>query len=380
MIYFDNAASGGFKPDTVFERATFAMKNLLANPGRSGHGPSIGGEKLLFETRKKLSKYLNNGHIGRLILTDGCTSALNFAILGAPIDLSKSDVEIVTTVSEHNSVLRPLYKLSRERGVKLKFAPLSPDGSVCAKEVLNLVTKNTALVVMNAVSNVTGTRADFEGVGKALCGHIPLVVDGAQLGGHEKPDLLNSGVSAMALAGHKGLFAYQGVGVLGFTHDFDPQPITLGGSGGDTFMAVPASYPEILEAGTRCLPAIASLFAGIDFVNDNIESGKKWLLRLTGAMIDGLNKLDGIKIYSRPNHFGIVAFEIEKIPSIEAANILWEKFSLCVRGGFHCAPLMHKALKTADNGLIRASLSQMNTLEEIEFFLYAVRKLSLNLL
>ncbi len=363
MIYFDNASTGGFKPSSVFLAHQNALKHLLVNPSRGSHPQAVLGENLIFKTRQILSKTFVNRHIERVIFTKNCTEALNIALFGT----IKNGDEIVTTVTEHNSVLRPLYALKKRKNITIKFAQLD-GGIITVSSILSKVTKNTKLVIMNAVSNVTGGENQFRQVGKEL--DCPLIVDGAQAGGHIPINMEKHHINGLCLAGHKGLFATQGIGTLLFDDKLEIEPLTFGGSGTDSFEEVPNFYPEKLESGTPNLPAICSLYEGVDYMVNNISSIGKRLTIKTQALINELIKM-GVKVYSNPNPCGIVAFELE-IPSSEVSDILSQKYSIATRGGFHCAPLMHKALNTDKNGLVRVSLATQNTQREMEYFIQAI--------
>ncbi len=372
MIYFDNAASSFFKPSNSLDKAIFSMKQLSVNAGRSGHGLSIEAERLIYLTRANLSKNFNNRHIERVIFTNNCSEALNFAILGL---VSKGD-EIVTSVTEHNSVLRPLYHMQK-LGYKLKFATFSKYNRITKDDLIPLVTKNTAFVVLNGASNVTGHKNDYEEIGLELYKlHIPFIVDGAQICGHMPINMNKYKISCLTLAGHKGLMAIQGVGALLFSEDVEIEPILFGGSGNEAFEPVPSVYPEKLEVGTHNLPAILSLNEGLNVASNFYSASSQTLYTYTNILIDGLEKIKGVTVYSKPNPFGIVSFEIENYPSINLAEDYYDKYQICVRGGFHCAPLIHKALGTSKLGLLRVSLSTYNTLKEIEQFLRATNELA----
>lgn len=368
MINFDNAASGFFKPHSSVEAAYNAMRSLSVNGGRSSHNLALEAEKLIFSTRKIISETFNNGSVNRVIFTSNCTEALNFAVLGRALSYG----EIVTTVTEHNSVLRPLYHLE-DGGVKLKFAGFSDKPYIQTKDLLPLVTKKTDMVVMNAVSNVTGYKNEYEKIGRHLKRlGIPLVVDGAQAGGHTKIDMKNDCIDCLCLAGHKGLYSIQGVGVLLFNESFDLDPIKFGGSGTESFMKVPSSYPERLEAGTLALPAIASLGAGIKYLAEKQDQITRTLYDLTETLVVALRNVKGVTLYSEPNPYGIVSFSLENADSITLSRYLSEKFDVAVRGGFHCAPKLHEALNTSLCGLTRASLSPFNRESEIADFIKAL--------
>ncbi len=364
MIYFDNAATGGFKPDSVSIAFSNALRYLSTNPGRSGHRLALLGEEAVFKTRQKLSKTFNNRLIERVVFTKNCTEALNLAILGS---VSCGD-EIITTVTEHNSVLRPLYYLRRTKNINLKIVEPSSGYSIKRSDILSAVTKNTKLIIMNAVSNVTGETNEFENLSD-----IPLILDGAQIGGHQNVDMEKSNISALCLACHKGLYAPMGVGALLFRKDFDIAPTFFGGSGTESFEEVPTVYPEKLECGTLSLPQIVALNDGIDFAVDYMEQSRKRLLFFTDYIIKQLKNM-GATVFSNRNPYGIVSFSIE-LPSLNVSEILSDRYNIATRAGFHCAPLMHKFLKTDTDGLVRISLSLFNTEREIEHFLRAMKQI-----
>lgn len=365
MIYFDNAATGFFKPDSVYRSAEYAIRYLSANPSRSAHRQSACAARFVYRTRKLLSEIFNNRRIERVIFTKNCTEALNTAIFG----IVSRGSEVVTTVTEHNSVLRPLYALARRGIATIKFAR-PKDGRVTADDVLPLVTDKTSLVVVNAVSNVTGRKNDFEEIGRRL--RVPYLVDGAQAAGHININMTDCNISALAVAGHKGLYAISGTGALIF-RDVEIAPTYFGGTGTESFSEIPSCYPELLESGTLNLAGICTLYDGATYAAENLEASQKRLNENTEHLIKELKRM-GAAVFSEKNPFGIVAFAIAT-PSTYVSEMLSERFDIAVRGGFHCAPLMHKFLGTESDGLIRVSLCPQNTQAEIEKFLAAVQKL-----
>ncbi len=364
MIYFDNAATGGFKPDIVKQNTVKAINESAVNLGRSISNDAIKAEETVYLCRKLLSNNLNNGHIGRLIFTKNCTEALNYMIFGTKLCGS----EIVTTLTEHNSVLRPLYRLAEINNLTIRYAKPDEGGVVNAHEVINLVNEKTAFVIMNAVSNVTGVKNQYEEVGRTLNEKIPFFVDGAQAGG-QNFDMKRDGISSIAFAGHKGLYAMQGIGVLAINSNFELSPLTYGGSGTETFEKIPSCYPELLEAGTQNYPSIVSLYYGAKFAFENRQYHNNRLKNLVNRLIGGLSNIDKVKLYSPVNIYGIVSFEVLNQPSVLVSEVLNKNYGICVRGGFHCAPLIHNHLGTRENGLVRVSLSPYNTEAEIDYFL-----------
>lgn len=368
MIYFDNAATGGYKPDSVITAVTSALKNC-ANPGRSGHKLSIACLERVYECRKLLCNFFGGYSYDRTVFTKNCTEALNIALFG----ILKAGDEVVTTVAEHNSVLRPL-ELLKGRGVTVKYAPLK-NGELSASEIIKLVTPRTRAVVVTLASNVTGAAPDIAQIKSNIPGKTLLICDGAQACGHIPIDMKASGIDALAVAGHKGMLGIQGSGVLLFSERVNPAPVLCGGTGSESFnLGMPDFYPDRLESGTVAYPAIVSLGEGVLYLTANLAKTVEKTLKMTTFLCENLRKTEGVKVYSRPNPFGIVAFALDSMQSETAAYRLSEEYSICVRGGLHCAPLMHKALSS--DGLIRASLSQFNTHSECEQLVEAVNKLS----
>ena len=369
MIYFDNAATGGFKPDSVITAATAAMK-YCANPGRSGHKLSLACLERVYNCRKLLCEFFNGYGYDRVVFTKNCTEALNIAIFGT---LHYGD-EVVTTVAEHNSVLRPLESL-KGRGVKVHYATLNVKGEVYISALLHFVTPKTRAVIITLASNVTGTSPDISVLRKVIPESTLLICDGAQACGHIKIDMKGSGIDALAVAGHKGMLGIQGSGALLFSEKFNPDPVLLGGTGSESNnLGMPDFYPDRLESGTLSYPAIVSLGEGVMYLNENAEKGAAHTRKLTEYLCKNLFGIRGIKLYSVPNVFGIVTFSIQNMQSEVAAYNLSEEYSICVRGGLHCAPLMHKALLS--DGLIRASVCAFNSMNECEKFIQAVENLS----
>lgn len=371
MIYFDNAATGGFKPRTVTDTANTVTRFLCANPGRSGHRLSITGAEIVYNCRQELANMFG-AKSDRVIFTKNCTEALNTAIFGTVIQGG----HVITTVFEHNSVLRPLHYLASINKIELDVVYPTPNVSI-EKAISQKIKPNTYLVATTSVSNVTGARLPVEKIGE-ICKSksITYLVDGAQGGGHIPLNLYTQNISILCLAGHKGLLGTMGSGALIFDEKTDILPLMMGGTGSESFnLLQPENYPDRLEAGTLNLPAIASLYEGVNVVKQNLENYGEHLLEYTTKLIDGLNSINGIKCYSLANRSGIVAFLSRKIPSSELSDILSREYDIAVRGGLHCAPLLHKFMGTQNDGLVRASLSVQNSTREINYFLNAIKKI-----
>ena len=370
MIYLDNAATGGFKPNESLEYAETVMRHLSANPGRSGHRLSLAGERIVYSARETFAKELNCTE-ERVIFTKNCTEALNLAIFGTV----KRGGHVITTAYEHNSVLRPLHFLKENGVISLDIVEESADKDILSA-IKEKITDKTYLVVTTAVSNVTGKTLPVKKIGEFLQPlNVKYLVDGAQGGGHVKLSLSN-GINMLAFAGHKGLCGIMGSGVLSFDEKTEVSPLLFGGTGTNSFsLKQPEEYPERLESGTLNLPAIASLSVGAKYAFSHIAEFSEYLSGASAKIIDELKNEKEFKVYSEPNPAGIVAFSVDGFSSFEIADILNEKYDIAVRAGLHCAPLYHRLLNTTEGGLVRVSLAVQNGRRDIETFLSAVKSI-----
>lgn len=367
MIYFDNAATAGFRTYASTEIAVSVIKYLMANPGRSGHRLSAKGAEIIFNARSAIKNLFNAKSEDKIIFTQNCTHALNQAIFGLI-----TGGEVITTVFEHNSVLRPLWFLKEKGIIDLKIVDkVSEDYST---DILNAVTKNTTAICITGASNVTGEILPYEKISKNANKNIKIILDGAQLAGHKRIDLGASNITALCVPSHKALNGIIGSGALILNTDEKLTPLTFGGTGTETFnLNAPDVLPERYETGTLNLPAIASFYEGALFTDKNIDRFGAILKEKTAFLIKELEKIEQVKLYSKENECGIVSFNISSFDSSLISNILSEEYDIAVRGGFHCAPLAHKHLKTTNQGAVRVSLSPQNTMSELNVLLYAVK-------
>lgn len=373
MIYLDNSASSFVKPKNVQKAVMNGLNYFTANPGRSGHKQSIKTAMEVESVREKVAK-----HVGttpdNIIFTLNCTDALNLVILGT----FQMEGHVVCTVNEHNSVLRPLEHLKQcSPDFSYSVAEQTGKTGIVWEDIEKCLQENTYLVICNHVSNVNGDVADIETIGQKLKEKgIMFLVDGAQSGGHFKYDMQKMSINFLTFAPHKGFYSPQGVGCLAINGEVDLQPIRFGGTGTNSLeLFQPFSSPEKYESGTINTPAILGFGEGITFVEENFPYIQEKLEDLTTYLHYELSKLQ-IEIYTKTeNTFGVFAFNIPSLNSTEVANYLDEKWNICVRSGYHCAPLKHKSLDTLDTGAVRVSMSYFNTYQEIEKLVFAIKSL-----
>jgi len=370
MIYFDNSASTMQKPRDVIKASQEAIVKFSANPGRSGHKASMSTAIQIQNVRSMLKDLFNAESEQNIIFTQNCSMALNLAILGT----KKGGGHIVCTENEHNSVLRAVESLKKDN-ISYSVAFQQEKGRLRVEDIKREIKPNTYLVICNHMSNVNGDKAEIEKIGK-FCheNNILFLVDGAQSGGHEEIDMKKCHIDFLALAPHKGFYAMQGLGVLIANKTEMLSPINFGGTGTNSLELVqPLSSPERFEIGTLASPNIISLGAGIEFVCKNYHQIKEKLDDLTTFLNYSLSSLP-VKIYTTPfNANGVFAFNISNIHSNEVSSFLDEKWNIATRGGYHCAPMKHKALKTLEQGAVRISFSYFNTIGEIQHLLSAIK-------
>ncbi len=369
MIYFDNSASTLLKPKNVQRAVLSALTTFSANPGRSGHIEALKSAMEVEKVREKLKKYTNADEV---IFTGGCTHALNLAILGFC-----REGHIVCSENEHNSVLRPLEHLKENYNVTYSVAKQANKKGITWQDIEKEIKNDTKLVICNHISNVNGDVAEIEDIGHHLKEKgIAFLVDGAQGGGHFRYDMKKMGIDMLIFSPHKGFYSPQGVGVLLKSNKINLSPILFGGTGTNSLeLHQPNFSPEKYESGTICTPAILGFGAGIDFVEENFLNIKEKMEDLTTYLHYEFSKLP-IEIYtSTENANGVFAFNIPNMNSNEVATYLNDKYEICVRGGYHCAPFKHKALGTIEQGAVRVSFSIANTFQEVERLNLAIKHL-----
>lgn len=374
MIYLDNSASTFIKPKEVIKAVNDSLLHFGANPGRSGHIASIKTAMQIEEARERLANHFGIENGENIIWTQNCTQALNLAILGS----TKQGGHVICTENEHNSVLRPLEYLKNQGVIDYDVAFQSDNLGIKLEDIKKHIKSNTYMVICNHISNVNGAIADINSIGK-YCKekNIIFLVDGAQSCGHIKVDLKENNIDYYTVAGHKGFYAPQSIGALVMNENYRPQPIVFGGTGTNSLeLFQPQIYPERLESGTISTPLIMGLNAGVKFVESNFNDINDKIDDLTTYLNYELNKMS-IKSYTEPeNSFGVIAFNIKNEFSNDIANLLSEKYQICVRGGYHCAPLKHKALNTLEQGAVRVSISYFNTFSEIQRLVHVIKHIT----
>lgn len=376
MIYLDNAATTFPKPEMVVKTVDECMRNWCANPGRAGHAASMKSGEAVYHARREIAEFIGSKPQD-IIFTSNCTDALNLAIHGV---LKKGD-HVVTTMMEHNSVLRPLNKL-RAAGVETTILRCSREGKVDPKDIETVLRPNTRMIICTAASNVTGTIMPLKEIGEiAERNHILFLVDGSQGMGVMDIDVEEYNIDLLTVSGHKSLMGPQGTGFLYVRSGTEMCPIKEGGTGTESWsIQQPQTIPEGFEAGTLNVPGISGLAEGVRFIKRRgLEVIRAYESEKIAYLHEELSACPEIEIYGPVNieeKVGIFAFNIKGMSSEQTAEILDQKYGIAVRAGFHCAPLAHKAIGTEDGGCVRISVGCFNTQQEMIRTAKAIRQIA----
>ena len=378
MIYLDNAATTMHKPQTVIDAVTQAMCSL-GNAGRGATSGALDAARTIHACRAKLARLLGCPRADHVCFTPNSTAALNTVING----VVRPGDRVVTTVLEHNSVLRPLNRLAVEQGVTVEHAGCDANGVLDYDELEQLVTPDTRAVVVTHASNVTGNAVDIARV--AVMAHAAgalVIVDASQSVGTAHIDMQAMGLDVVCFTGHKGLMGPQGTGGLAVAEGIDVAPWAMGGTGVHSFDALqPLEWPTRLEAGTLNGHGIAGLSAGLDFIEaqGGVEAIAAHERSLAERFLAGVREIPGIALYGafdQPVRSAIVSLNVGDIDSAEISDALMQGWGIATRPGAHCAPLMHRALGTERQGIVRFSFGYFNTDEEVDTAIDALRDLA----
>ena len=376
MIYLDNAATTLHKPQQVIDAVVHAMQSM-GNCARGTHEEALDAARTVYDARVRLASLFGCPRVDHVAFTANSTEALNMAING----LIDPGDHVISTDLEHNSVLRPLYRLEAEHGAELSFVPADKLGNVDYADFERLMKPNTRAVVCTNASNLTGTVLDIERIAKTAHSHGALViVDASQTAGCWPIDKKKMGIDVLCFTGHKGLMGPQGTGGICVKEGIEIRPFKVGGSGVQSYSRThPAEYPTRLEAGTLNGHGIAGLGAAAKFISEtgveNIHAKERSLML---RFYEGVKNIEGVTVYGdfTKDKTAIVALNIRDYESGEVSYELSQGYGIATRPGAHCAPRMHKALGTAEVGAVRFSFSFYNTEEEIDEAVRAVAELA----
>lgn len=376
MIYMDNAATTMQKPQQVIDAVAAAMCSM-GNAGRGAHAASLGAARTIYDAREKLACFFHAENPKQIAFTMNSTESLNIALKGV---LNPGD-HVITTMLEHNSVLRPLYEL-QEKGTELTILKSNPQGTLDYEDFEKAIKENTKAIVCTHGSNLTGNLVDVKRVGEIAKKHgFLFIVDASQTAGVFPIDVQEMGIDILCFTGHKGLLGPQGTGGIYVREGLTVRPLLCGGSGVQTYNKKhPSEMPTALEAGTLNGHGIAGLDAAVEYLMETgIDTIREREQDLMWRFYEGVKDIPGVKIYgdfSTRERCAIVTLNIGDYDSSEVSDELLMTYGISTRAGGHCAPLMHEALGTVEQGAVRFSFSHYNTDEELNTAIQAVKEMA----
>ena len=376
MIYLDNAATTLRKPQPVIDAVVAAM-TTLGNSARGTHDGSLSASRIIYGTREKLADFFGCPRPDHVVFTCNSTEALNMAICGL---LNPGD-HVISTDLEHNSVLRPLYRMEAERNVSLSFVPADRQGNLDYGDFARLIRPETKAIVCTHASNLTGNAVDIGRVGEIAHAHgLTFIVDASQTAGVLPINMSAQYIDILCFTGHKSLMGPQGTGGLCLGEGVNLRPWKVGGTGVQTYSrSQPEQLPTLLEAGTLNGHGIAGLSAALDYIQevgmDTIREKEEALMRRFYA---GVSAIPGVTAYGNfaAPRTAVAALNIRDYDSGEVADALSQDYGIATRSGAHCAPRMHRALGTEYQGAVRFSFGWFNTEAEIDTAIQAVKELA----
>ena len=375
MIYLDNAATTLKKPESVIRAVTDAMQTM-GNSGRSGHDEALCASRVIYSTREALAA-LFHCRPDHAVFTANSTEALNIAISGT---LGKGD-HVISTDCEHNSVLRPLYRLA-ELGASVSFVPADRRGLIRYDDFEALITPQTKAIVCTHASNLTGNKLDIARIGAVAREHgLLFIVDASQTAGVFPIDMEQCGIDLLCFTGHKSLMGPQGTGGLCVREGVEVRPWKVGGTGVQSYLTgQPSQYPTRLEAGTLNGHGIAGLGAALAYIASvSMEQIRAHEALLTRRFYEGAAAIPGVTVYGDFSTFDrapIVSLNLAGWDSSLLSDELSGTYGIATRPGAHCAPRLHRALGTEEQGAVRFSFNWFNTAAEIDEAVRALQEIA----
>jgi cysteine desulfurase/selenocysteine lyase len=375
LIYLDNGATSYPKPEEVYTFMDSFYRSFGVNPGRSGYDLCMETGALVDTTRKMMAGLFNGDDPNRLCFSYNSTDALNLIIFG----MLKPGDHAVTTMLEHNSVLRPLYHQNKLNGVEVDYVPFDDKGFVDPDDIKQKIKVNTRLVIVNHASNVIGTLQPLEAIGRICREHgVAFAIDASQSAGKVPIDIEQSHIDVVAFTGHKSLLGPTGIGGLYVREGIEIRHTRAGGTGVRSAARMHLDeYPYRLEYGTGNVVGIAGLHAGLKWIHARgLDQIHRHEMELARMLRDGLRQLEGVTLYCQDDltdHIAVVSFNIDGMEALDTGTLLDGEYNIACRTGLHCAPLVHEQLGTAKiGGTVLMGIGPFNTEDHIKTAIEAV--------
>ena len=380
MIYFDNASTSWPKPKEVLDGISSYFHQIGVSPSRGGYQQAIRADQIVFETRILLANLFNILDPDHVCFTLNATQSLNIVLKG----LLKDGDHVLISNFEHNSIIRPLEKLGKTKNITYSIYECNKEGFFDSQQIEKLITDKTKLIICNHASNVIGVLNPLKNISQIAQKHnLLFLVDCAQTAGHIKIDVEKYKIDFLAGTAHKSLLGPSGVG---FLYVRDPDLIDTYSEGGSGHNSASKNHPETMplkfESGTLNYLGIAGFNASLRYLKEKkYTHTHTYSMRLLQKLILKLSEIDEIFIYGTQDFafkIPLISLNVKGLFATECAYILDKEHAICTRGGLQCAPLIHKTISTFPHGTVRVSLGYKNSLQEIETFINAIKKICFN--
>ncbi|MBC9720998.1 MAG: cysteine desulfurase [Lactobacillus sp.] len=374
LVYLDNAATTQMALPISKKMMNF-WQNDYANVHRSVDTLGFEATTAYENAREKVGRFINTQSSKEIVFTSGATDSLNLVAYCLGNNINAGD-EILLSVMEHHSNLLPWQIVASQKGARLKFVNITPEGNLDLNDFQNKLTDQTKIVAITHVSNVLGTINPIKQiVSLAHEKNALVVVDGAQAVGHFPVDVQNLQVDFYAFSGHK-MLGPSGIGVLYGKENLLKKipPYRVGGemiSNVTLESATWADIPQKFEAGTPNILGAIGLGYAIDYLNsiglDQIVAHEQALLEY---LLKALKKMPEIKVYGPTSRSGVVSFNLKNVHPHDLATAL-DQEGIEIRAGHHCTQPLIKVL--GEESVARASLQVYNNKSDLEKFIQAIK-------
>lgn len=388
MIYLDNAATSYPKPAIVAAQAAELLQQPLGNPFRSGHQAARQSAALIWRVKTKIATLINAQSPEHIALCYNCSDAMNMLLQALVRQLRPQ--HLVTSVLDHNSVLRPLAWLSEQHQIPLRLCePAGADWQIDWSAGLSPLLGQqyaTVLLTMAHVANTTGTIQNLPTT-EVHSGPLQLyrIIDGAQSVGHLPVDVQQLAADALVFPAHKGLAGPTGLGFIWLGARLRQLPLygsRFGGNGQDSRSRLgPQSFPHWAEIGTPNLHGMLLLEPALDWLlaPGRLLQNHQHIGWLQQQLYQQLAQMPACTLYGplQPGS-GIVLFNLAGWDAETLAALLDSSFGIAVRAGLHCAPLAHQWLGTVAQfgGAVRVSFGPFNQLSDVMSLRQALESIS----
>jgi cysteine desulfurase family protein len=372
FVYLNNAATSFPKPALVIN----AVKEVIDNPPFEQYRASFkdNNANLIQECRRELASFFNAPDENSIVFTSGATESFNVAING----LFEHKKHVITTTLEHNSILRPLKTLEKEKSLTLTIVSCDKYGQLLTEDIEKAITADTKALIVNHCSNVNGAINDIEAIGKIAHKYqLVFIVDCSQSAGVYPIDIQKMHIDILVFTGHKSLNGMQGIGGLYINKKVQIKPLKTGGTGmRSDYLYQPETRPMYFEAGTQNIVGIVSLLKGMQFIKkQGLAKIRKKKEEMVLEILEFLSKKNKVFLYQKIKPAALLCFNIKGMAAQDVGYILEHSFNITTRAGLHCAPLIHECIGSYPKGSVRISPSFFNTSEEIRYFYSAIDKI-----